>query len=162
MVGVVPAHAEPRWQWPLAPPHDVVHPFEAPPHRYGPGHRGVDLVGTGTTVTAVEGGTVRFAGPVAGRGVVSIEHADGLVSTYEPVTAQVTGGDRVVTGQVIGELEAEGPSHCGDRICLHLGARRGLDYQDPEPLLRGAEPSVLLPLRPGDAPAGESSGVVRR
>lgn len=147
--------AQARWEWPLASPHRIVAPFVAPEHRYGPGHRGVDIVGSGTEVLAVEDGTVRFAGSVAGRGTVSILHADGLLSTYEPVTASVSAGDRVRAGQPIGELEGDGgagpgegagASHC-TQACLHLGARRGgADYADPEPLLRGAEPSVLLPL----------------
>ncbi|MCG7310689.1 M23 family metallopeptidase [Brachybacterium sp. ACRRE] len=150
-----PFPAQARWEWPMAPPHRIIAPFVAPEHRYGPGHRGVDILASGTEVRAVEDGTVRFAGSVAGRGVVSILHADGLLSTYEPVTADVAAGDRVRAGQVIGELQeggdggpgdGEGASHCA-QACLHLGARRGgADYVDPEPLLRGAEPSVLLPL----------------
>lgn len=149
------ASAQARWEWPMSSPHRIIAPFVEPEHRYGPGHRGVDILASGAEVRAVEDGTVRFAGSVAGRGVVSILHADGLLSTYEPVTADVRAGDRVRAGQVIGELQeggdggpgdGEGASHCA-QACLHLGARRGgADYVDPEPLLRGAEPSVLLPL----------------
>jgi murein DD-endopeptidase MepM/ murein hydrolase activator NlpD len=162
------ASARARWDWPMASPHRIIAPFVAPENRYGPGHRGVDIVGGGTEVRAVEDGTVRFAGPVAGRGVISILHADGLLSTYEPVTASVSTGDHVRAGQVVGQLEgADDGGAGGDRdggadeggtgegpgaghyaqACLHLGARRGgADYVDPEPLLRGADPSVLLPL----------------
>jgi murein DD-endopeptidase MepM/ murein hydrolase activator NlpD len=136
-----------RWQWPMAAPHEIIGPFVAPSHRYGPGHRGVDIRASGRDVHAVEDGTVRFAGSVAGRGVVSILHADGLASTYEPVEASVHAGDRVTAGQLIGVLGDAGSSgHC-EEACLHLGARRGgADYLDPEPLLRGVRPSVLLPL----------------
>ncbi|PWH06728.1 M23 family peptidase [Brachybacterium endophyticum] len=134
-----------RWGWPMDPPHEIVGPFVPPPDTYGAGHRGVDIIGAGTQVRAVEDGTVRFSGSVAGRGVVSILHSDGLLSTYEPITASVKVGEHVSGGQPIGELEEAG-SHC-ERACLHLGARRGgADYTDPEPLLRGAAPSVLLPL----------------
>ncbi|HEX5404843.1 MAG TPA: M23 family peptidase, partial [Pseudonocardiaceae bacterium] len=34
-----------RFHWPLAPPHPVLRPFQAPSTPYGPGHRGVDLGG---------------------------------------------------------------------------------------------------------------------
>src|SRR5690625_7646389 len=84
MVAVAPAAQAQtgRWQWPTPPPHEVVHAFDAPDHPYGPGHRGIDIAATaGEQVRAVEGGTVRFAGVVAGRGVVSVLHPDGLVST---------------------------------------------------------------------------------
>ena len=57
-------------------------------------------------------GVVVFAGPLAGRGVVSIEHAGGLRTTYEPVTASVTAGASVAAGQPIGTLEA---GHAGLR-----------------------------------------------
>lgn len=95
-----------RWQWPLDGQRDVIRSFEAPAHRYAAGHRGVDLAGEGA-VRAVESGVVRFAGMVAGRGVVSITHHDGLVSTYEPVAASVTAGAVVHTGDTIGTLRSE-------------------------------------------------------
>lgn len=148
------APPEPRWTWPLDPPHRLVRAFEAPAHAYGPGHRGVDLSGGGTRVLAVEGGVVRFAGQVAGRGVVSVTHADGLISTYEPVTASVAIGDAVGAGHVLGELSATG-SHCtGGAPCLHLGARRGETYLDPMLLLGMRGPSVLLPLAGGAGTGG--------
>lgn len=135
-----------RWQWPLGGPAQVMHRFEAPSHRYGPGHRGIDITGAGA-VRAVEGGTVRFAGSVAGRPVISVLHSDGLLSTYEPVSTELSAGDRVHAGQVIGELDASAgsASHCAPQLCLHLGARLGEDYLDPLLLLGLAGPSVLLP-----------------
>ncbi|EWS81188.1 peptidase M23 [Brachybacterium phenoliresistens] len=142
-----PAHGEGsgRWLWPVAPPHPVVRPFEAPAHRYAAGHRGIDISGADGTVRAVEDGTVRFAGMVAGRPVLSILHGDGLVSTYEPVVASVAEGDPVTAGSVVGALWAEG-THCPTGPCLHLGARRGEDYLDPLMLLGERGPSVLQPL----------------
>lgn len=144
----------PLWQWPLAPPHRVVRAFEAPPTPYAAGHRGVDLVGGGTEVRAVDDGVVRFSGVVAGRGTVSILHAGGLVSTYEPVAGSVAAGQTVATGTLIGTLEASGASHCGTTVCLHLGARRGETYVDPMLLLGAHGPSVLLPLE-GAAGGGD-------
>lgn len=160
-----PARAEgPRWRWPLPPPHTVLSPFEAPEHRYGPGHRGIDIAvpAEGARVRAVEAGTVRFSGSVAGRGVVSVVHADGLISTYEPVDGQLEVGSGVEPGEVLGTLESgSAASHCPGG-CLHLGARRGGDYLDPLPLLGAHGPSVLLPWagqsRDGGPPAAEGSG----
>lgn len=148
----------PPWRWPLAPPHRVLAPFDAPTSRYGAGHRGVDLAGggDGVTVTAVAAGTVHFSGRVAGRGVVSVEHPDGLISTYEPVVAAVQEGQAVTAGTVLGTLDGQDASHCPAVMCLHLGARRGAVYIDPLLLLGARGPSVLLPLdgsRPGAAMA---------
>lgn len=149
LAGAAPAGAQPaaRWVWPVPPPHPVVRSFEAPAHRYGPGHRGIDIgAEAGAAVTAVEDGVVRFAGPVAGRGSVSIRHRDGLLSTYEPISPTVRAGETVRAGQVIGVLApaANGADHCPQGPCLHLGARTGMDYRDPRPLLGAAGPSVLL------------------
>lgn len=170
VVGALPEHARadgPRWQWPLPPPHSVISPFQAPAHPYGPGHRGIDIavpadgaVSTdGAAVRAVEAGTVRFSGMVAGRGVVSVLHADGLISTYEPVRGVLEEGRRVEAGEVLGTL-ASSSSHCPGRSCLHLGARRGGTYLDPLPLLGARGPSVLLPWggsTTGSAPAASAS-----
>lgn len=161
----VPAGAEgPRWLWPVPAPHPVLAGFEAPLHEYGPGHRGIDIGtgGPGTEVRAVEAGVVRFRGSIAGRGVVSVLHADGLISTYEPVSSEVDAGDRVETGTVIGVLEDAGSaSHCPGSVCLHLGARQGDVYRDPLPLLGARGPSVLLPWEGGGGaavPAGSAGG----
>ena len=46
VLGASPVAAEPaagRWQWPSPSPHQVLHGFEQPEHRYAAGHRGVDL-----------------------------------------------------------------------------------------------------------------------
>jgi len=156
-----PAVAEgPRWLWPVPAPHPVLAAFEAPLHEYGPGHRGIDIGtdGPGTEVRAVEDGVVRFRGSIAGRGVVSVLHADGLISTYEPVSSEVSAGDAVGAGDVLGVLEEDpAVSHCPGSVCLHLGARDGDTYRDPLPLLGARGPSVLLPWEGGEgaaAPAG--------
>lgn len=128
------------WAWPLHPRPAVVRGFDPPQSPYGPGHRGVDLLGTtGQPVLAVAGGTVRFAGSVAGRGVVVIDHG-GLDSTYQPVTPLVSVGERVRRRETIGALQSL-HSHCAPRSCLHLGARRGDAYVDPLTLL------PVLPIR---------------
>lgn len=121
---------------PLAGALIVLTPFRPPAERYGRGHRGVDLAATpGSSVRAAGAGTVVFAGPLAGRGVVSIEHASGLRTTYEPVDPSVSAGAGVTAGQPIGTLSAGHPS-CAPRGCLHWGARPGPQtYVDPMLLL---------------------------
>ncbi|WP_245601790.1 M23 family metallopeptidase [Hamadaea tsunoensis] len=123
-------------------PGPVVRFFEPPPEPWLPGHRGVDLAGRpGDGVRAAAAGTVAFAGTVAGLGVVSIDHPDGIRTTYEPVTPLVRRGDRVDAGQVIGFLTAGG--HAAG---LHWGARRGGIYLDPLSLIR--QKIRLKPLSP--------------
>ncbi len=121
---------------PLAGDQVVLTPFRPPKNRYGTGHRGVDLAGVvGARVLAAGSGTVVFAGLLVDRGVVSVQHAGALRTTYEPVSASVTAGQRVVTGQQIGVLEAGHPS-CAPASCLHWGARIDTEYLDPLSLLR--------------------------
>jgi len=134
----------PTWTWPLSPRPRVLAPFVAPRSTFGSGHRGIDLVASqGQPVVAVDAGVVTHVGVIAGRGTVSITHASGLRSTYEPVHGEVRSGSTVGEGQVIGSVQ--GRSHCGGS-CLHLGALRGSRYLDPRPLLGGG-PVILLPLR---------------
>jgi len=119
-----------RFGWPLAPPHPVVRAFEEPSSPYGPGHRGVDLGGVpGAPVLSAGAGVVVFAGPLAGRGVVSVDHPNGLRTTYEPLTPAVAPGRRVAAGAVLGRLRA-GHRGCPS-ACLHWGVRRGEQYLDP-------------------------------
>jgi murein DD-endopeptidase MepM/ murein hydrolase activator NlpD len=128
----------------LAPPHPVVRPFEPPANQYGPGHRGVDLGGQpGEPVLATGAGVVVFAGPLAGRDVVSIDHGGGLRTTYEPLTVLVSTGQRVERGTVIGQL-APGHEGCVTApACLHWGARRGREYLDPLGLLSAGHVRLL-------------------
>ena len=130
--------------WPVAPP-QVVRRFDPPPQPWLAGHRGVDLAAApGAEVQAAGGGTVAFAGSVAGRGVVSVVHPGGLRTTYEPVTATVHTGEAVTAGQAVGVLEAGHPG-CPVAACLHWGLRRGEQYLDPLALL-GLGRVRLLPL----------------
>ena len=123
----------------------VTRPFDPPPHRYGPGHRGADLAGApGTPVLAAGDGVVVFTGMVAGRPVVSVDHAGGLRTTYEPVDAVVGAGRPVARGTVLGTLVG-GHAGCPVAACLHWGLRRGEVYLDPLSLL--GPPAVrLLPM----------------
>jgi murein DD-endopeptidase MepM/ murein hydrolase activator NlpD len=139
-----PRHADGRWAWPVPAPHAIARPFIAPDGPYGPGHRGVDLrAPAGTQVRAPAAGVVHFAGFVVDRPVVSLRHAGGVLSSFEPVDAVVAEGERVRRGQVIGILVA---GHCSSP-CLHLGARVDGVYVNPLRFLGGVPSAVLLPVR---------------
>lgn len=136
-----------RWGWPLRPRPVVVARFAAPPGPYAAGHRGVDLAArVGDPVYSPAGGTVAFAGLVAGGPVVVVVHASGLRSTLEPVRATVPLGSRVEPGSAVGVVAA-GAGHCTPATCLHWGVLRGRTYLDPLRLV-APPPTVLLPLPP--------------
>jgi murein DD-endopeptidase MepM/ murein hydrolase activator NlpD len=129
---------------PVPGPLIIVRRFDPPRTRYGPGHVGVDLaLAQGAAVLAAAEGTVRFAGPVAGRGVVVVAHSDGVSTEYEPVRVLARVGEFVRGGQPIGRLAGV---HRGCPAgCLHWGARRAGSYLDPLLLLRPLGPVRLLP-----------------
>jgi murein DD-endopeptidase MepM/ murein hydrolase activator NlpD len=108
----------------------AVRRFDPPETRYGAGHRGVDLAAAaGQPVVAALGGTVTFAGPVAGVSWITVGHGGGLETTYGPVEPRlVAAGDVVGPGSVLG-LVAAGASH------LDWGARLDGAYIDPLGLL---------------------------
>jgi murein DD-endopeptidase MepM/ murein hydrolase activator NlpD len=140
--------ATPLWLLPLPGAPVVSRSFEPPPHPYAAGHRGVDLAATdGAPVLSAGEGVVVFAGMVAGRPVVSIDHAGGLRTTYEPVAASVGAGTSVARGSPIGRLVA-GSAGCPAPACLHWGLRRGERYLDPLGLL-APQRVRLLPLDRG-------------
>ena len=125
-----------QWEWPLAPRPPVHRRFDPPEQPWLAGHRGVDLGGdAGQVVRSAGAGVVAFAGPVAGRPVVSIDHPNGLRTTYEPVAASLRRGDTVAAGDPIGTLQS-GHAGCPFDACLHWGLRRGSTYLDPLLLVR--------------------------
>jgi len=125
-----PAEAS-RWRPPLSGSLRVLAPFAPGAANWDPGHRGVDLAASPDTwVLAAGSGRVVYAGDLAGRGVVSLDHG-GLRTTYEPIDPIVSVGEQVFAGEVIGRLAATG-SHCR---CLHWGLKRGSTYFDPMRLL---------------------------
>ena len=133
--------AVPAGRWPLEGSPRVLRPFDAPASRYGPGHRGVDLAAAfGAPVLAALPGRVVFAGPVAGRRVVSLQ-SGALRTTYEPVAAQVRAGELVQAGAPLGVLTSG--SHCTEP-CLHWGLRAGEDYLDPLRTLRSRDGVALV------------------
>lgn len=141
-VGPVPVAA--AWTWPVAGAPVVERPFQPPLTAYGPGHRGVDIAAeVGSTVVSPAAGVVLFAGPVAGRSIVTVDHGDGRVTSFDPVAAIRPVGTQVAAGDVVGVLEPGG--HCSSG-CLHLGLRIDGEYVDPLPLFARPRRAVLLPL----------------
>jgi len=110
-----------RYRPPLDAP--VVDAFRPPASPYGPGNRGWEYAATvGSPVRAAGAGTVAFAGVVAGRGVVTIVHPDGLRTSYTGlVDLTVTVAQRVEAGDVLGRAAG----------LVHFGVRRGTVYVDP-------------------------------
>lgn len=137
------------WTAPLTAALRVTRAFDPPATDYGAGHRGVDLAGeVGQPVLAAGAGVVLFAGRLAGRPVISVLHAGGLRTTYEPVEPSVAAGQAVARGSPIGTLDA-GHAGCPASACLHWGLRRGDAYLDPLALLRPMRVRLLpIPARP--------------
>ncbi|MFD0202554.1 MULTISPECIES: M23 family metallopeptidase [Saccharothrix] len=101
----------------------------------------------GTPILAAADGVVLHAGPVAERTVVSLLHAGGLRTTYEPITPTVRRGQHVGRGSPIGTL-APGHEGCPVAACLHWGAvritpPRSRTYLDPVRLLANGRVRLL-------------------
>lgn len=130
------------WTWPTD-SHRVLVPYRAPATRYGAGHRGIDLsAAVGSPVSAPAAGVVAFAGAVADRPVLTIDHGAGLVSTLEPVRSELSVGAVVRAGVTVGVV-ATGGHAAPDTV--HLGVRRDGAYINPLLLLGGIPHAVLLP-----------------
>lgn len=125
----VPVRAEPRWPPPVDGP--VVRAFEPPAHPGGAGHRGIDFAAPpGSPVRAVAGGTVTFAGPVAGSRHVVVGHPGGLRSSYSFLASLIVReGDEVAAGAVLGRSGGTGPGHRAGVV--HFGVRTRAGYVDP-------------------------------
>jgi murein DD-endopeptidase MepM/ murein hydrolase activator NlpD len=138
--GAVPA----GWGWPLAPRPTVLRVFDPPPKPWLSGHRGVDLRAAhgGAAVTSPAAGTVSFVGVVVDRPVITVDHGNGLRSSFEPVDSALAPGAAVAKGDALGWSQ---PGHCGTIPCVHWGVRRGEEYLNPLAFVTDLRPSVLLP-----------------
>jgi murein DD-endopeptidase MepM/ murein hydrolase activator NlpD len=136
------------WSWPVAPPWVIERSYVAPPTAYGVGHRGIDLAAAlETPVLAPAPGVVLFAGTVVDRGVISIDHGNGVTSSFEPVIAKVITGQRVGRGERIGLVSGLHSAPVGLCACLHMGTRINGEYISPLAFLSTIERAVLLPWR---------------
>lgn len=125
----LPHYASPTGNDPI-----VIRRFHMGENNWNPGHRGIDI-GTvdGDPIYASSSGTVVYAGVLNDRSVVSIEDARGIRTTYEPVDTELSVGDVVSQGELIGHVTG---AHCIVGSCLHFGAKRGSDgYINPLLLL---------------------------
>ncbi|MEX0991379.1 MAG: M23 family metallopeptidase [Actinomycetota bacterium] len=149
LLGAVPAHAEPAfgtYRWPVRGP--VIRGFERPESPYGSGHRGIDIaVAVGTPILAPAPGVVAFAGKIGSSLYVSVDHPDGVRTTFSWLSSVlVRKGDRVSAADTLG---TSGEGHAGADIPhLHLGARFGGDYIDPVPLFEPLDLVGLVHLAP--------------
>ena len=149
------SHVRAAWDWPLVAPHPVTRSFEAPATPYAAGHRGIDIAAsTSSLALAPADGIVHFSGVVVDRPVVSIEHAGGYLSSFEPVESDLRAGTPVARGQPIGTVVA---GHCPTR-CLHFGVRLDGEYVSPLLLLGEVERAVLLPMDASVAGMATRSG----
>jgi murein DD-endopeptidase MepM/ murein hydrolase activator NlpD len=128
----------------------VLRAFDPPAKPWLSGHRGVDLeaASDGAPLRSPAAGTVSFVGTVVDRPVITIDHGNGLRSSFEPVASSLRAGSAVAEGDVLGQVQT---GHCGPAPpCLHWGVRRGEDYVNPLAFVMDLRPSVLLPpLKPG-------------
>ncbi|MFJ5861488.1 M23 family metallopeptidase [Pseudarthrobacter sp. NPDC092439] len=152
-----PAGTGPAWQWPLQPRPPVLRNFDPPPQPWLSGHRGVDLgaAGDGVKVTSPADGTISFVGTVVDRPVLTVDHGNGLRSSFEPVESTLAKGTSVQAGQAVGILRN---GHCGTRPCVHWGVRQDGDYVNPLKFVMDLRPSVLLPLYAGE-PDQQDGGI---
>jgi Peptidase family M23/Palmitoyl protein thioesterase len=136
----LPAGAQER-PW-FVPPVDapIERGFDLPKGQYGPGNRGLEYaVVEGTSVRAAGAGTVAFAGPVAGRLAVSIDHAGDLVSTYTGMRQiYVARGDEVDQSHWLGETTDT----------FHFGVKLEDVYVDPQDYLGPIDTGEAIHLIP--------------
>lgn len=135
----------PGWSWPLRPRPAVLRAFDPPARPWLSGHRGVDVEAAydGAPLVSPAAGIVSFVGIVVDRPVITVDHGNGLRSSFEPVASALRVGAVVAVGDVLGQVQA---GHCGPAPpCLHWGVRRGDEYVNPLAFVTDLRPSVLLP-----------------
>lgn len=131
------------WLWPVDGRRIVLEAFRAPADPWSPGHRGIDVAASiGAEVRAPADGVVAFRGIVVDRPLITISHPGELVTTLEPISSDLSPGDAVVAGQVVGTVAAGGHTPRG---ALHVGVRLRGDYINPMLLLGHVARAVLLP-----------------
>lgn len=116
---------------------------------YTAGHRGIDYeAALGQAVFAPAEGQVHFVGKVVNRQLISLDHGQQIFTAFEPVCSQLTEGDSVDSGQLIGEVcegEASYDPHCEHSTCLHFSVRKNGEYLSPLWFTGELTPSRLLP-----------------
>lgn len=145
-----------EWQWPVSGTREVVEAFRAPAHDYGPGHRGIDIAANvGSTLQAPADGVVAFRGVVVDRPLLTIDHGAGIVSTFEPLSSDLSPGAVVHAGDDIGAVATGGHAAAGT---LHIGVRVDGVYVNPMLMFGDVPRAVLLPCCDAVTPGGEPAG----
>ena len=122
----------------------VSDPFRGPATPYAAGNRGLEYdTHPGEVVVAAAPGAVTFAGSVAGRRYVTVQHDDGIRTTYGPL-------GRIAPGVERGAAVDAGDSVGTAGELLLWTARIGDIYVDPAVLLAASGPPRvrLVPNRP--------------
>lgn len=148
----VPEPSARTLSWPVA--GAVLRGFQAPASPYGSGHRGIDIAApVGTSIHAAAGGTVSFAGHVAGALYVTIDHGSGLATTYSWLSAlRVHKADKVSRGAVIA---LSGAGHAiTPTPNLHFAVKVDGSYVDPLGYLEPMDLTGLIFLAPISTPGG--------
>lgn len=117
----------------------VVDPFRPPSHIGGAGNRGIEYGNRGgEVVSAAADGRVAFVGAIGDTNYLSIDHADGLRTTYSHLGEMwVATSQAVVSGDAIALAERG----------LHFGVKIRDHYLDPQVLLDASD-SSLVPSNP--------------
>jgi septal ring factor EnvC (AmiA/AmiB activator) len=107
----------------------VTDEFRRPATPYGPGNRGLEYdTAPGEVIGAAAPGTVSFAGQVGGRLYVTVQHDDGIRTSYGPLGRIAPGVHRGAT------IAAGDPVGTAGELVL-WSARLGTTYLDPAVLL---------------------------
>jgi murein DD-endopeptidase MepM/ murein hydrolase activator NlpD len=129
----------------------VVEDFDAPLLRWQPGHRGIDFaVAPEELISSPAAGSVHFVGRVVNRPILTIVDSAGQLASFEPVCSNLSVGEAVSAGSVIGwhcEADLSYEPHCPVE-CVHFSARRDGNYLSPLHLIFGLAPSRLWPPPP--------------
>ena len=134
------------WAWPVSGP--VLRDFDPPDDPYGSGHRGIDIATLQQTlVMAPAAGRVTFAGPVGGKLFLTIDHGQGLQSTYSWLDSLlVRKGQDVEPGVPVA---LTGWGHSGALVPhLHFAVKLDGAYVDPLAYLGPLSVSGFIQLAP--------------
>jgi murein DD-endopeptidase MepM/ murein hydrolase activator NlpD len=132
----------------------IVDHFRAPACRWCPGNRGIDdATKPGDPVRASGAGVVSFAGRIGADLYVTVQHADGLRTSYAYLATVVV---------TVGEVMSQGAELGTAALSVHFGVRRGDVYLDPELLLAGWRPVARLVPTDGALPRPRPAGAPGR
>lgn len=124
----------------------IVEDYLAPVSDYGTGHRGIDFrVSPGAPIHSPSDGVIHFSGSVVNRNLVTVRTDTGKRVSFEPVCSELSRGERVSSGQVIGyhcNANPDYEQHCEN--CVHASVRDEYGYLSPLQMFGRLSASVLL------------------